>query len=166
MKVVGEKLGAWALVENDNSVKDLFGRSAYNRFYYASFLIAREMLGEFNPSWKYTPHSEIPILLGNAIKTPVKNALKKAVRQGIVSKTEESALLNKLNIASSELANLLREAYEIRVIADYKPETRINVEKSVISLEGCRLTTANGWSSRVSAYCKTIRQVWGGCGLA
>ena len=166
MKIVGEKLGAWALDDTDNDSRDLFGRSAYNRFYYAAFLVTREMLGELNPGWKHTPHAEIPVLLGSAIKKPVKSALKKSVRNRVVSKAEERKLLNKLTVSSSELANLLKEAYEIRVIADYKPETRLYVERNIISLDGCKLNTATGWSSRASAYCKTIRRVWGDCGLA
>ena len=166
MKVVGEKLEEWALNENNNRVQDLFGRSAFNRFYYASFLITRETLGQLKPNWKYTQHSEIPNLLVKALRTPVKQALKMAVRKGTLSPSQESILLTKLNTASTELASLLREAYEIRVVADYKPEIAKVIDKNVISLEGCKLKTATGWASRASAYCKVIRQVWGDCGLA
>lgn len=63
MKVVGDKLENFALGEKNILSKDLFGRSAFNRYYYAAFLVTREMLGELQNSWKATPHRQIPILL-------------------------------------------------------------------------------------------------------
>lgn len=44
MKVVGEQLHDWALQKKAQPERDVFGRSAFNRFYYAAFLITREML--------------------------------------------------------------------------------------------------------------------------
>ena len=46
MKIVGEKLERWALEQKAVDEKDLFGRSAFNRYYYAVFLLTREMLGK------------------------------------------------------------------------------------------------------------------------
>ena len=57
MKIVGEQLESWALDRKVETERDLFGRSAFNRYYYAVFLLTREMLGEFKASWKKTMHA-------------------------------------------------------------------------------------------------------------
>lgn len=165
MRTVGEKLESLAKAEANESSKDLFARSAYNRFYYASFLITREMLGNFNPDWRRTPHSCVPDILQTTLKKSVQGTLRKAVKKNVITIGEQQRLLNELSIASSELANLLKNAYEVRVIADYEPEQKIVCEGSAISLRDYRLSNASHWHSRASGYCKTIARVWRACGL-
>ena len=41
---------------------DQFGRSAFNRYYYAVFLIVRDLMLEFNPRWSGS-HASIPGML-------------------------------------------------------------------------------------------------------
>ena len=165
MKLVGEKLEDVALSESDGMRKDLFGRSAFNRYYYAAFLITREMLGDIEPKWKKTPHKAIPELLKNAVRKPVVNRLKLNAKKDIITSGELSVLQTKLTKATTELANLLLQAYDVRLVADYEPETHITETKRIITLRSCTLTSANTWADRASAYCKDIRKVWRDSGL-
>lgn len=166
MKLVGERLGNYAASESDDSKKDLFGRSAFNRYYYAAFLITREMLGEINRKWKTTPHKDIPGLLQGAVCKPVIHRLKLDAKKDLITNGELSSLQSKLNNATNELANLLVEAYDVRLVADYEPENHIAVKNKIIVLSSCKLTSANNWADRASAYCKDIRKVWKDSGLA
>lgn len=165
MKLVGEKLENVASSESDLIKKDLFGRSAFNRYYYAAFLITRELLGDLEPKWKKTPHKEIPELLQGAVRKPVIRRLKQDVKKDLITHGELSALQSKLNIATNELANLLVQAYHVRKVADYEPENHISVNNKIIVLSSCKLTSANNWADRASAYCKDIRKVWKDSGL-
>lgn len=165
MKIVGEKLENLAQSERDDLAKDLFCRSAFNRYYYAAFLITRKMLGELNLSWKTTPHKEIPNLLTTGVKKPVLNRLKMYAKKDFITEGEKSTLITKLTNATTHLSNLLDEAYDIRVIADYEPEILVEGENSKLALKNHKLTTANGWENRASAYCKDIRSVWRDSGL-
>ena len=166
MNIVGKKLEDWALEQTDFSSKDFFGRSAFNRFYYAAFLVTREMIGALDAKWTNTNHNQIPDLLEGSVKDPVKEELQASVKKGLITAGERSRFLTTLNYASSELANLLRWAYDIRCIADYEPEIKIEQKAKVIFLNEYKLASASTWPDRANAYCKAIRKVWGDTGLA
>jgi len=166
MKIVGDKLGSIASLERDHFKKDLFGRSAFNRYYYAAFLVTREMLGELNPSWKRTAHREIPNLLLTGVRKPVVRKLKESVKKDLMTLGESSALQTKLTKATTELSNLLLQAYDVRSVADYEPEQQITLNNNIIALSSCKLTLANTWADKASAYCKGIRKVWKESGVA
>lgn len=166
MKLVGKQLAEWAEREADFSRKDLFGRSAINRYYYASFLITRQMLGEFDESWKQTAHAGIPGLLETRLRRQVSHQLKQSERNNLVSHGEASALKQSFTTATAELANLLREAYQARIVADYEPEQVITLsDENIIQLDRCKISTADHWPDRASSYCKQIRKVWRAVGL-
>ncbi|MBN4054444.1 hypothetical protein JYT87_01910 [Nitrospira defluvii] len=165
MECVGEKLKNYALSENDRIKKDLFGRSAFNRYYYAAFLITREMLGAIEPKWKKTPHRAIPKLLKDAVCKPVVKRLEQSAKKDLLTNGELSALRSKLTKATTELANLLHQANNVRLIADYEPENHIVVNNKIIILSFCTLTSANTWANRAKAHCKDIRKVWKDSGL-
>jgi len=165
MKLVGEKLESYAEAESDLVKRDLYGRSAFNRYYYAAFLITRKMLGEIEPKWKKTPHKDIPQLLKGAVRKPVVQRLKQDAKKDLITNGQMRALQSKLNIATNELANLLVQAYDVRLVADYEPENYIAVKDNVIVLSSCKLTSANSWADRANAYCKDIRKVWMDSGL-
>tara|TARA_Y100000589_G_C26891153_1_gene522158 strand:- start:37 stop:537 length:501 start_codon:yes stop_codon:yes gene_type:complete len=166
MKIVGEQLESWALDRKVETERDLFGRSAFNRYYYAVFLLTREMLGEFKASWKKTMHANIPDLLRTAVKKEVVKASKRAVSNGVMTQAETSQLIQQHNRSLSELAELLEKAYQVRLIADYEPDVAVQQERNVLSLDSHKLTTARDWPSRAAAYCKAIRKVWTEVGLA
>lgn len=166
MKFVGEKLEDLALKDPEFCHSDLLGRSAFNRYYYASFLITRKLLGELRSNWKGTAHKNIPELLRESLKKPVVTTLNSQVKKGLMSQSEKSRILTRLQISTEELAEMLEAAYDARIIADYIPEELIDINNKVICLRSYKLSTAKQWPDRASSYCKTIYRVWGDAGLA
>lgn len=167
MKIVGDRLANWAANPKTDSVSvDLFGRSAINRFYYAAYLITREMLGSFDVEWKHTSHKNIPELLDGQVKKFVLNQLVIDVKRGLISQAQRSSIETSIKRATSELSTLLKEAYNLRVVADYEPKTLIIVNNQILKLENCTLSSASKWPDRAHCYCKAIRRAWGEVGLA
>jgi len=150
MKIVGEQLQDWAEAKKITYEQDVFARSAFNRFYYAAFLITRDMLGELKPKWKNTAHKNIPNLLLTSVKKSVDNELKKQLNRGVISMGEKSSFKTKLNSATVELSNLLKEAYELRVTADYAPEVPILKLNNVLKLKEYKLSSARKWPGKAS----------------
>ena len=165
MKIVGERLQGWAIEKKVQKEKDLFARSAFNRFYYAAFLITREVLGDLKPEWKKQPHKNIPDLLVT-LQKPIKSELKTQLKAGLISESARSRTLTVLNGSASELSNLLRKAYTLRVVADYEPEVPIKTDNKILLLDDYKLNTAQEWPGKARACCKSIRKIWRDTGLA
>ena len=165
MKIVGEKLENWALAENSADEKDLFGRSAFNRYYYSAFLLTRKMLGEFKSQWMKEKHANIPNLLRTTVTNEVKKALKAAEKDNILQRGEASRILQAQKSSANRLANLLEDAYKIRIIADYEPEIAIRQNKKIITLDRYKLTSAKSWPDQAGALCGAIRKAWKESGL-
>ena len=108
----------------------------------------------------------MPDLLTTAVKRPVVNELKLLIKRGLITQGERGIALTSLNGATSELSNLLTEAYDLRVVADYEPEVPISIDNKVLLLRNYKLNTAREWPGKASACCKTIRKVWRDAGLA
>ncbi|AFV84414.1 hypothetical protein amad1_04450 [Alteromonas mediterranea DE1] len=166
MQYVGSELERLALIDTDPNNADLLGRSAFNRYYYAAFLITRETLGYMQPNWKGTPHANIPELLITKLKKPAKPALTKQRRSGLITPGEESRLLSGLSTTASELAQLLTQAYDARILADYEPEIKTTKDKNVICLKSHKLTTARQWPEQADRYCARLKRIWKEIGLA
>lgn len=162
MKIVGDQLATWALAQTEGDKKDLFGRSAFNRYYYAAFLSTRQMLGEFEPKWQRTVHRNIPDLLKNTLK----KKLESAIDERILPRGEGEQVITEHNKSVRALADLLEQAYQVRISADYEPEVRIQQTNKVISLGNHKLTSAKEWPGRANSYCKAIRRAWKVAGLA
>jgi hypothetical protein len=165
LKLVGDQLSTWALIQKDDATQDVFGRSAFNRYYYAAFLVTRAMLSEFDTTWKKQNHSSIPVLLTTGLKKRVKTSLIKNVKAGLMTEGEKGRLLTSLSSSTSELSNLLLSAYSLRCVADYEPEELIALDGQVIRLQSEKLTSAQNWPDKANSYCKTIRRVWKEAGL-
>ncbi|MCT7943633.1 hypothetical protein [Shewanella holmiensis] len=166
MKYVGDILEGLAVGNSNPINSNLLGRSAFNRYYYASYLITRDMLEELEPKWARTSHANIPLTLRETIRAPVKKILRNQLEKGLISFTQQSKLWSSLRIESEALAELLEQAYDLRVRADYKPEELITRSGDVIMLGGNKLATARAWPDRTSAHCKSIIKVWKEVGLA
>ncbi|UXI04691.1 hypothetical protein [Photobacterium sp. TY1-4] len=165
MRYVGSELERLALNDTDPNHADLLGRSAFNRYYYAAFLITRETLGFMKPNWKGTAHAEIPKLLENGLRKPAKAALTKQVRSGLLDRGDESRLLGDLNATGNQLAQLLKLAYDARILADYEPEIKTTKDGGVIYLSTHKLTTARQWPSQAERLCAKLKRIWKEIGL-
>lgn len=168
VKIVAEQLEQWAIAQPGKNHQDLFARAAFNRYYYAAFLITRQMLGDFNGSWGKTMHASIPQLLRTSVLNEPKSTLNKMEWKSLITTAQKSAYLTKLSSSTGELANILSEAYSVRVIADYEPEVEIvrQADTNVFLLSNTKLSTARTWPDRANNYCKVIRSVWKDIGLA
>lgn len=166
MEYVGSELERLALGERDVNQSDLLGRSAFNRYYYAAFLTTRETLGYMQDNWKGTQHANIPELLETSLRKPAKHALAQQRRSGLIDQGEESRLLTELNVTASELAQLLKLAYDARILADYEPEIKTTRDGNVICLKSHKLTTASQWPVQASRHCARLKRIWRDIGLA
>ena len=165
MKRVGEHLEEFALGSKDDDIVDLFGRSAFNRYYYSCYLATRQMLGELQPTWKGTAHAEIPNLLRTGVRTKANKTLKRMGMQGVIDIGRCRKHQQDLQSSTNSLAELLTLAYDARLIADYEPEEPIQKNGNVISLRNNKLNEAKGWLDRTNSYIKTIKKVWREAGL-
>ncbi|MXR70311.1 hypothetical protein GNT65_16760 [Shewanella sp. JBTF-M18] len=165
MKYVGERLEELAISNGNFSHSNLLGRSAFNRYYYAAFLSTREMLGTLQHSWRGTPHAEIPNLLRQALRKPAEREIQKMIKAGMLDLGDRSRILTSIKTNGSALAQLLTEAYDARLIADYQPEEKIVMEDKVIKLGHHKLSSARNWPDQANRYCALILRTWKELGL-
>ena len=162
MKTVADKLYQIALEDFDILHFDRFGRSAFNRYYYAAYLETRTLLAELDSSWARTSHANVPPLL-RAIKKQYADELKK--QSGKLISTHDAKIMRAdLNLATEELASLLATAYEIRGLADYEPDIKITRNGSILELQKHTIHEASSWPRRTSIHTKTIRKIWNALG--
>lgn len=128
---------------------DAFGRSAFNRYYYASFLSVRELLAEIEPSWLATPHANFPDLLQDTVVKQVRREAKKQKRAGALTPSIASSLITQAVSATSEIVSVLRVANEARKAADYKPEIAVVFDANGFRLGDQTDAAARGWKERV-----------------
>lgn len=167
MKIVGDELAILALNATDADSSDLLGRSAFNRYYYAAFLITRDTLGFMQTNWKGTAHAEIPNLLEKGLRKPAEHQIKRQVRVGLLEQSESHRVLSNLSSTARELAQLLREAYDARILADYEPEIKTSrTAQNIICLKSYKITTAKTWPAKAEAQCGQLRKIWKEIGLA
>jgi hypothetical protein len=165
MRVVADRLADWAVAERNEDDADAFGRSAFNRYYYSSYLITRDMLKQLDPKWASGGHREIPNILAQALRNKAKKQIKRVEKDKLVAPGTAATLRDSLNLAVAELSNLLQMAYGIRVVADYEPETRVVRDGNRITLGEGSLGAARTWPNRAASYTKRILKIWRQLGL-
>jgi hypothetical protein len=159
MRIVGDHLAEFATKSGDATHLDLFGRSAFNRYYYAAYLITREMLGQLDPLWERTSHKSIPDLL----RQTVARRIRKEVQQQsgkLISIHEAKQMRIDANNAVGTLAALLTSAYAVRCIADYDPAQRVQFASPTFTLFSHSNHEASGWPKHAAIHCKTILRIW------
>lgn len=150
LKSVAEHLTTHALVLGAGVAEaDAFGRSAFNRYYYATFLTVRELLVAIDKAWAKTPHAEIPERIEKNLVARIKSSAKSQVRNGVLSAGRSSAIVGQSMSAATEIASVLKSAYTIRVAADYEPSHKIVFGASGIELDSCSIGEASSWFDRV-----------------
>lgn len=138
--------------------RDLFARSAFNRYYYATFLVTRSLLGELNNAWTAPPHASVPEILQGSVREHIKKAIRKARR---VPDNKALAIFNKGTAAIRDLAETLVTANITRVVADYQPDIPIIfVTSSNYSLNNVSISTAHGWPERARGCTGNIKHAW------
>lgn len=166
MQIVGDELERLALSNANPRDADLLGRSAFNRYYYAAYLITRNTLGRIDASWKRANHSDVPTILRLSLKGPAKAAIDRQQRGSLLTKDEGRRLLSKILTIGDELARLLEGAYDARCLADYEPEVVTIRTNNTIELKAYKLTTAKTWPRIANNLCAQILKIWREIGLA
>lgn len=128
---------------------DAFGRTAFNRYYYAAFLSTRELLTQINASWSRESHSNIPDLLEGALLTRLRTALKRQRARGIVPEGRAKTLVSQAVAAAGDMASILRAAYKVRVVSDYEPEEKVTFEPATFRLASHTEAEAKRWLGRI-----------------
>lgn len=157
MKVVGDQLVIEAgKREGSPTERDLFSRSAFNRFYYAAFLETRSGLQQLG-MWKSgLGHKDVPEYLCGTVVSELKSKFKPKLPPDSYYRCKTAA---------SDLATLLRLAYRRRVIADYVPETLVEFDGGVARLEETPISDASRWCEMAGRYIQTIRKAYVEAGL-
>ena len=125
MQVVGKHLAEVALRIRGTSPDDgLFVRSAFNRYYYATFLTSRRLLFETIGA-RGLPHKTLPEYLVGQFQKTIKRQIQAGFTSGVVSQSGRSRMLDSLRQNTLLLRELLRLAYSVRVLADYEPEVPV-----------------------------------------
>ena len=128
---------------------DAFGRSAFNRYYYASFLTVRDLLVILDASWAKERHANIPMLLEGTLIKRVKALAKRQEAAGALSEARRRVLIKQAMSAVGEIASILREAYAVRVAADYEPTHTVVFDVSGFRLVEHSDAEARNWKARV-----------------
>ncbi|MBW8077858.1 MAG: hypothetical protein GJU76_07250 [Gallionella sp.] len=163
MKIVGDKLRDVALQSNVANEEDLFGRSAFNRYYYSAFLITRSVLKRRHAEWGKVTHSGMPSVVRSARKE-ILQGKRRAIQSGLSAgplahDTDEGA------DAAVALAELLEQAYKVRVTADYFPEEIVARRRNELVLCNTNISDAGKWSSKARHFCNKIESAWRQLGL-
>lgn len=137
--------------------RDLFARSAYNRYYYAVFLSVRSMVTELDNKWALTRHKSYPDLLKVSISKNLKIA---RWRAGKNNDSELYRILDSGIRAASALAILMEQANGARVVADYNPSEAVNFVGGRFSLKSIEITEAHGWYDSVRILTNSIKNAW------
>lgn len=128
---------------------DAFGRSAFNRYYYATFLTTRDLLVRIDSAWAKTRHAHVPTVLEQDLLKRVRTTVKGLEARGILAHGRGRSLINQANAASGDIASILRSAYEVRRSADYAPEERVVFEPTGFRLATHSDVEAKNWVTRV-----------------
>ena len=157
MQIVGHFLQKEAIKEQSGD-RDLFARSAYNRYYYTVFLATRRMLTEINGKWAGSPHKSYPEILNGTIMKSFKNSRLRAVKNGDGQLIE---LLQSGIRSAQSLASLIEKANGVRVVADYEPAEPVKFSSAGrFSLKSVEITDAHNWNAQVEVWIIAITQAW------
>ncbi|MEQ1520817.1 MAG: hypothetical protein ABL936_06055 [Aestuariivirga sp.] len=158
MKIVAHHLQLEAHKRSASDEKDCFGRSAYNRYYYAAFLLARSALRTIYGTQVKFNHAEVPQYLETTVLKDIQKFKADAKKVGDLDLKDQCA---RSEHAARELARLLKSAYAVRTTADYEPEVRVVFEDAKrFTLNGLDITQAHEWPARVTTYSSQLVSVW------
>jgi hypothetical protein len=160
MQVVGKHLSDFAMSIRGMSPDDgLFARSAFNRYYYATFLASRQLLIETTGT-RGLPHKALPEHLTGQFQKTVKHQIDVGFKSGVLSNADRARMLSGLRDNTRVLRELLVMAYGVRVLADYEPDVPVEMKDDTYSLGASTLSAASNWARRAQMYCKNLRKIW------
>jgi hypothetical protein len=160
MQVVGAHLAEVALsIQGRTPDDDLYARSAFNRYYYASFLASRKLIAE-TMGTKNLPHAAIPAHLKGEFRKTFRRQIQSRFKSGALSVSHHSRMLTDLSQNTQLLGKLLEDAYSVRVLADYEPDVPVEIKDNTFRLGISTLASAGHWAGTTEMYCRNLRQIW------
>lgn len=159
MEVVARHLQQEAIKRSIAAEQDYFGRSAFNRYYYATFLEVKQVLGSLRPEWAGNlAHASIPEMLRGRVVDELKRGRRQAQR---LSDWEVASLCEKGIAAAIDLARLMEEGRAIRTTADYHPEVRVEFSGKIgFKLNAVSVEMAQAWPHRARAFLEVTANAW------
>lgn len=159
MEIVAQHLQQQAIKRREHLERDLFGRSAFNRYYYAMFLDVKTGLGGLRPEWgNEIAHKAVPELLRGTVKTHLQQGSKKALR---ANDAEVVSLCEKAKSAAESLAKMMDQGRATRVAADYTPDIPVEFSTSAdFSLNTVSVEEARQWPYRARGLIAIIASAW------
>jgi hypothetical protein len=138
--------------------RDYFGRSAFNRYYYATFLQVKTGLGGLRVEWSTMAHAGIPEVLRGTVQRELKQGRTRAQR---ASDQEVVALCSRALAAVADLAKLMEKGYATRVTADYHPEIPVDFSGGQsFKLNTIGVDDARAWPNRAQVLVGAITSAW------
>lgn len=165
MRIVADKLKELALASRTNHETDQFGRSAFNRYYYAVYLVVRSTLMNINPGWARSPHKGIPDILTGSVCRAARDQALKLERAGQLNAREKSNMITSIRICAHELAQLLQAGYAARLMADYSPEETVRRVADNLQLSNYTMSEAQAWPERAERSAGRLGAKWRELGL-
>jgi len=142
----------------DSRQRDQFGRSAFNRLYYATFIPISHTLARLRPEWAGLPHKDVPEVIRGSIIKALKEGKTRANRLGDYDTVTSCSRAISL---CYELADMMESGYAIRVTADYHSEVAVDFAAGAdFRLATVPVSVARQWPGRATAYAETISNIW------
>lgn len=158
METVARHLQTEAMSRTVPIERDQFGRSAFNRYYYAAFLRVRAGLSGMRYEWRRLPHADMPLVLKGQIAQELKQGRQRAIK---AQDADLVSLCGRALSAAIDLAKLLEEGKTTRVTADYSPEIAVdftggeNFQLNTVAVNNARL-----WPGRAGAFIDSVSAAW------
>ena len=136
---------------------DSYARSAFNRYYYATFLCVRKTLVDIDDKYtKSLNHKGIPELLRGTVHKRIKAIQRKADRLGDVALVKDCRQASSQNLT---FATIVEKAYAICVVADYTPAAEVDFRSDRFTLSGVAVTEAHDWLSKAELWASLVLNV-------
>ncbi|BBV77422.1 hypothetical protein WM003_15750 [Klebsiella michiganensis] len=129
---------------------DAYGRSAFNRYYYACFLNIREFVSAIDTSWGKVKHAEVPTLLRVSVNKKIEIELRKSERIGDLTLGEYHSKKSILLTSLENMASTMALAYTIRGVVDYEPEIEMIFGDGSFSINKTSVASAKGWLQTIN----------------
>jgi len=160
MRQVADHLRQQTVTLGSEQDVDAFARSAFNRYYYASYLVARGLDREIRAAAQSPGHKALPEIIVGTLRERILRELRSAAKSRLLPYGRVESCKAKVCSATQSLSELLISGYGLRVIADYEPEQIAHRNGKTVLLSGTTLDAAARWPERADRFCGEILSVW------
>lgn len=150
LHLVGTTLSAEAK-KSGGDIADAFGRSAFNRYYYAAYLEVRDLLVKFKSDWDIK-HAKAPEYLEENLQEIFRREIKRQVRIQLLTCADGKKIASTVSSSGSAIAQVLRVAYKVRVISDYLPDEPVMFDQATFHLDSHSEGEAKAWLRTVETH--------------